>query len=173
MLALAGCGVRAPVIGPPATPPPLWPAAAQVAVATPAPVPSSPACPDGGCADAPAPPAVAVDDGALADAVARMQVEFRTGAHALDGAAQARLDQLAAMLTAHPELELVELGGHVDPPERRAGLDRLRAQAVRAYLVARGVDGDRLIARGYGATAARSGGAINRRVEPRVQLAVH
>ncbi len=66
--------------------------------------------------------------------------------------------------------------GHTDgggPRSRNLRLSLARAEAVRAYLVMKGVSADRLIARGYGpdrpiaSNANASGRAMNRRVELR------
>ncbi len=83
-------------------------------------------------------------------------------------------DQVAGVLAAHPELTQVRVEGHTDDTGDHLDnitLSRRRAEAVVAQLVARGVDGARLQALGFGAgrplvegtdAAAR---AQNRRVE--------
>jgi outer membrane protein OmpA-like peptidoglycan-associated protein len=83
-------------------------------------------------------------------------------------------DQVAAVLRAHPELSIVRIEGHTDDTGDHLDnitLSRRRAEAVRAQLVARRVDGARLETVGFGAArplvegndaAAR---AQNRRVE--------
>ena len=83
-------------------------------------------------------------------------------------------DQVAAVLRAHPELSLVRIEGHTDDTGDHLdniALSRRRADAVRAQLMARGVEGVRLETVGFGAArplvegndaAAR---AQNRRVE--------
>ena len=83
------------------------------------------------------------------------------------------LDEVARQLIESPEVK-VEIGGHTDSrgtPSRNLRLSLARAETVRAYLVMKGVESDRLVARGYGLTkpitsnASVSGRAMNRRVE--------
>lgn len=62
------------------------------------------------------------------------------------------LDDLVAILIAHPTLRL-EIQGHYRQQEHRARvLSRDRAEAVRDYLIERGIDRARLDAQGYGET---------------------
>jgi len=84
------------------------------------------------------------------------------------------LDEVLVSLIDHPELILVEVQGHTDDQgalEYNQKLSEARAQAVVHYLVASGVDGQRLVARGYGETVSLQPGtsdaarAANRRVE--------
>ena len=84
------------------------------------------------------------------------------------------LDNLAAVLVQHPELTRIRIAGHTDD---RGGaslnkqLSRRRAEAVREYLVGRGIAAERLEAVGHGeerpiAPNSRAAGrALNRRVE--------
>ncbi len=63
------------------------------------------------------------------------------------------LDDLAATLENHPEIELVEVQGHTDDQgaeDSNLKLSQGRAEAVRTYLVSQGIAGARLVARGYG-----------------------
>jgi outer membrane protein OmpA-like peptidoglycan-associated protein len=63
-------------------------------------------------------------------------------------------DQVAAVLRAHPELSLVRIEGHTDDTGDHLdniALSRRRADAVRAQLMARGVEGTRLESVGFGA----------------------
>jgi outer membrane protein OmpA-like peptidoglycan-associated protein len=62
------------------------------------------------------------------------------------------LQAIARVLLEHPELTKVEVAGHASSREPNA--DKLavaRAEAVAAFLVARGVDAKRLVVEGYGA----------------------
>lgn len=84
------------------------------------------------------------------------------------------LDQVASLLEAHPEVKRVRVEGHTDD---RGGdalnlpLSEARAQAVRDYLVGKGVEPARLEAKGYGSsrplvpTAQPGAETQNRRVE--------
>ena len=85
------------------------------------------------------------------------------------------LDSVAKVLLANPRLR-VEIGGHTDnsgTPADNQHLSTLRAEAVRNYLVAKGVPFQQMVARGYGSTVPRTpdttpqGKAANRRVEIR------
>lgn len=84
------------------------------------------------------------------------------------------LDDVAELLLQHPEIRRVEIGVHSDaegPDAANLARTARRAEAVRGYLVERGVAPERLVARGYGETqpvdtnATAEGRAHNRRVE--------
>jgi OOP family OmpA-OmpF porin len=86
------------------------------------------------------------------------------------------LDSLAKVLLANPNMK-VEIAGHTDNagiPADNMRLSSLRAEAVRNYLVAKGVPFQQMVARGYGASMPRTqdttprGRAANRRVEIRL-----
>jgi OmpA-OmpF porin, OOP family len=137
--------------------------------------PTRPAAPDTSPAPptnpAPAPPAAA-----LATAPVVLEgVSFETGSARLQSGSYVELDSIAKVLLAHPTLK-VEIAGHTDnagTPADNQHLSTLRAEAVRNYLVAKGVPFQQMVARGYGATMPRtpdttpSGRAANRRVEIR------
>jgi outer membrane protein OmpA-like peptidoglycan-associated protein/opacity protein-like surface antigen len=102
-------------------------------------------------------------------------VAFGTGSARLQTAAYVELDSIAKILTANPNLR-VEIGAHTDEggsPADNMHLSNLRAEAVRNYLVAKGVPFQQMVARGYGASMPRTpdttprGRAANRRVEIR------
>lgn len=85
----------------------------------------------------------------------------------------AKLDQDVDALKAWGDVE-VEVAGHtcsIGTEEYNLGLSQRRAEAVRNYLVSKGVPADRLTVRGYGesrpvaSNATREGRAQNRRVE--------
>ncbi len=81
---------------------------------------------------------------------------------------------VAATLIANEEITRVEIGGHTDDRGAAAyneDLSQRRAEAVRAFLIEEGVDGDRLEAHGYGEAVPKMKGrgekvwSTNRRVE--------
>jgi len=76
-------------------------------------------------------------------------VRFATGTWQLQPESFAMLDEVAALLAAHPTGAL-EIGGHYRSTGYAVSLSQRRAAAVRAYLVGQGVPAARLIARGYG-----------------------
>ncbi len=87
------------------------------------------------------------------------------------------LDNVARVLAAHPELTRVEIGGHTDSQGDDAynlDLSRRRAEAVRIYVIDRGIPADRLTAQGYGETVpiADNATAIGRAKNRRVVFAV-
>jgi len=100
-------------------------------------------------------------------------VNFEVGRSALTADSYGVLDGVAASLVANPEIR-IEIAGYTDNTGSAAVNTRLsqaRAAAVRAYLAAKGVSPDRMVARGYGPThplapnTTAAGRARNRRVE--------
>lgn len=99
---------------------------------------------------------------------------FRTNRTVLRPRSLPVLDNMAAVLLVHPEIERVRIAGHTDDrggADHNRELSQGRAEAVRDYLVARGVNGDRLEAIGHGEEKPiepndrAAGRALNRRVE--------
>ncbi len=83
------------------------------------------------------------------------------------------LDRAVAMLREHSSIR-IEIAGHSDnlgPADQNRTLSQARAEAVRSYLMAKGIEGARLTAVGYGpdkpieSNATPQGRAKNRRVE--------
>jgi outer membrane protein OmpA-like peptidoglycan-associated protein len=102
-------------------------------------------------------------------------VTFESGSARLQQGSYVELDSLAVVLLSNRALR-VEVGGHTDDsgsPADNQRLSTLRAEAVRNYLVAKGVPFQQMVARGYGSTVPRTpdttprGRAANRRVEIR------
>lgn len=101
-------------------------------------------------------------------------VRFATGKAIIDKRSFALLNNIAAVLIAHPEIQEMEVAGHTDDVGSDASnlvLSQKRSAAVVAYLIKAGVAGSRLQSAGYGesrpimvgtSTQAR---AANRRVE--------
>jgi len=84
------------------------------------------------------------------------------------------LDQVAQVLQDNPFIKKLEVAGHTDdvgPDDKNLRLSQARAEAVRAYLISKGVAAERLEARGYGETKplvpekTKEARAKNRRVE--------
>ena len=100
-------------------------------------------------------------------------VNFQTGKAVLLPASQGILDQVAHSLIDNPDVN-VEVGGHTDALGSEAAnlrLSQARADAVREYLIGKGVDAGRITAMGYGEgtpvadNATAAGRGTNRRVE--------
>jgi outer membrane protein OmpA-like peptidoglycan-associated protein len=102
-------------------------------------------------------------------------VTFESGSARLQSGSYVELDSIAKVLLSSPNMR-VEISGHTDnagTPADNMRISGLRAEAVRNYLVAKGVPFQQMVARGYGASMPRTpdttprGRAINRRVEIR------
>ena len=102
-------------------------------------------------------------------------VNFAFGTSELTDEAKRILDGVADILKRYPELKL-EVAGHTDnigDRQNNIRLSQARANAVKEYLVERGISPDRLVAKGYGPdqpiadNSTRAGRAANRRVELR------
>jgi outer membrane protein OmpA-like peptidoglycan-associated protein len=100
-------------------------------------------------------------------------VLFDTGRAELQPGALNTVERLAGFLNEHPELRVL-IEGHTDSrgsAEYNLGLSERRAAAVRAALASRGIDGNRIQARGLGkdypvaSNDSREGQQQNRRVE--------
>jgi len=102
------------------------------------------------------------------------KVQFRTGSAEIDRNSNQLLDQIGEALNANPQVKRVRVEGHTDNVGGVAINNKLsdeRAKSVKAALEKRGVDGDRLEARGFGESRpiapnkTPAGKAKNRRVE--------
>ncbi len=100
-------------------------------------------------------------------------VNFATGTARLTPASRPILDKAAELISANPTIK-IEVDGHTDNVGRPANnlrLSQQRADAVRNYLISKGVSGDQLVAKGFGGTQpiadnkTARGRAANRRVE--------
>ena len=101
-------------------------------------------------------------------------VYFDSGKATIQARSNALLDQMAKVLTQHPEIVKVSIEGHTDDSgaaETNRTLSQQRAEAVRDYLVKQGVPAERLEAKGFGSerpvqpNTTKEGKAANRRVE--------
>lgn len=104
-------------------------------------------------------------------------VNFSVNSARLQPESRVVLDRIADSLSGQPDLA-VEIAGHTDSTgatEYNLNLSQARANSVRAYLMSRGIDADRMVARGYGETepvdtnANEQGRSANRRVEFRAK----
>jgi outer membrane protein OmpA-like peptidoglycan-associated protein len=98
---------------------------------------------------------------------------FETASFDLLPKSTVELDNLARMLGANKDMR-IEVGGHTDNVGNDAANQKLseqRANAVREFLIAKGIDGTRIVAKGYGETKpiatneTEEGRAQNRRTE--------
>ncbi|OGQ77417.1 MAG: hypothetical protein A2289_25285 [Deltaproteobacteria bacterium RIFOXYA12_FULL_58_15] len=102
------------------------------------------------------------------------KVYFDTGKDTIQEVSFQLLDNVAQVLNAHLEIAGIRIEGHSDSQgaaEFNKHLSQLRAEAVRVYLIGKGVDGKRLVAEGIGeerpieSNRSSRGRAANRRVE--------
>lgn len=123
----------------------------------------------------PAPPRIADLGPSPGPSTVLEGVTFESGSARLQTGSYVELDSIAKVLLSNRRLR-IEIGGHTDNAGAAADnlrLSTLRAEAVRNYLVAKGVPFQQMVARGYGATIPRTpdnsprGRALNRRVEIR------
>jgi OmpA-OmpF porin, OOP family len=103
-------------------------------------------------------------------------VNFETGKADLKPESFPVLDELVALLVRKDD-ERIEIGGHTDnvgKPAANILLSMERAKTVMAYIIAKGIDANRLTAKGYGSTipvasnATAAGKAQNRRTEVKI-----
>lgn len=103
-------------------------------------------------------------------------VYFDFGKSSLRPESYPALDQLAELLRLQPTM-VIEIAGHTDnigSPQSNLQLSQARAEAVRQYLIKKGINPNRLIARGYGdmqpiaPNTTEEGRQLNRRTEVRI-----
>ncbi|RPH95112.1 OmpA family protein, partial [candidate division KSB1 bacterium] len=101
-------------------------------------------------------------------------VNFATGSADITDDFARVLDGAAQLINEHPEIQLLEIQGHTDNTGTDAinnPLSQARADAVRNYLISRGVDQNRLVAKGFGSgkpvasNATEQGRYQNRRID--------
>lgn len=100
-------------------------------------------------------------------------VNFETGSDKLKTSSYDILNNMAAMLKEYPQM-IIEIAGHTDnvgDDNLNLSLSQKRADAVKAYLLAKGANGNQISTKGYGETkpvadnATEEGRLKNRRVE--------
>lgn len=103
-------------------------------------------------------------------------VNYETGKAELTPESFPVLDELVAYLNRREE-ERIEIGGHTDNVGKAASniiLSMDRAKSVMAYLITKGIDSNRLTAKGYGMSEpivsndTKEGKAMNRRTEVKI-----
>ena len=102
------------------------------------------------------------------------RVYFETSSARIRARSFPLLNNVADVLSVHPEIERVRVEGHTDSlgsDRTNESLSQRRAEAVVSYLKLRGIAADRLEALGFGeerpiaTNATREGRAVNRRVD--------
>jgi OmpA-OmpF porin, OOP family len=81
------------------------------------------------------------------------QVQFDTGKSTIKKVSDKLLDEVAGVLKEHPELTKLEVQGHTDDRGDKAMNEKLsedRANAVMQAMIKRGIEANRLTAKGYG-----------------------
>ncbi|NKF20818.1 OmpA family protein [Solimonas marina] len=156
---------------PPPVPPAPEPEPQVVPVVAPPPPPPPPKC------EQPQPgQALSLDGCKVGDKLVLNGVNFDFDKARLTLNAKTLLDQVAAELKRHADIE-VEVDGHTDSKGSDAynmKLSEQRAKAVKAYLVDQGIDASRMTTRGYGETmpiadnGTDEGREKNRRVELKI-----
>jgi outer membrane protein OmpA-like peptidoglycan-associated protein len=105
------------------------------------------------------------------------RIQFEPGRAVILEPSKKVLDEVAKTMESHADLELVEIEGHTDwlgTEPQNLDLSTRRAEAVRDYLVSRGVAAARLAPKGYGEVkpiadnTTSEGRLANRRVTFRV-----
>jgi outer membrane protein OmpA-like peptidoglycan-associated protein len=101
-------------------------------------------------------------------------VKFATGSHDVSNEADEQLSHIAQILEQNPDVKL-EIGGYTDAPgsaRMNLQISQARADSVRKALIAKGVDGSRIKAKGYGEadpiTDTKAADESNRRVAVRI-----
>jgi outer membrane protein OmpA-like peptidoglycan-associated protein len=104
----------------------------------------------------------------------REKIHFEFGKAVIKKQSYTILDQVAATLSQYPEIKKLQVEGHTDSKgsnKYNQSLSQRRAEAVVAYLVNKGIDKDRLVAKGFGeekpiaSNQTEKGRSVNRRVE--------
>ncbi|MBT8496396.1 MAG: OmpA family protein [Deltaproteobacteria bacterium] len=107
------------------------------------------------------------------------KVQFKTGSYRIKTESFALLDKVAQVFKDNPQIKKVQIEGHTDDAGKYKSnlyLSRRRAQAVKKYLVNKGVSRKRLTAKGFGpdrpmaSNDSAAGREANRRVEFKITV---
>jgi len=102
------------------------------------------------------------------------KIQFEVDSATISEVSHGLLDQIAGVITAHPEVGRIRVEGHTDRQggaQYNRSLSQRRAEAVVAYLIAKGVPRERLMSQGFGfdrplgSNETEEGRSQNRRVE--------
>lgn len=108
----------------------------------------------------------------------RQELEFVNNSDAFQEFSLPILDKLAKMMKDYPEISVLEIQVHTDgsgPAEPARRLSSARAEKIVEYLIEKGVEAERIEAKGYGGTrpiadvATPEGRAENERVELKIR----
>ena len=112
------------------------------------------------------------------DAIFRFNnLTFETGSAKMDAASVAEVDNIVAILKAYPDVN-IEIQGHTDNTgnaDTNMELSQARAEAVKARLLVGGIEGGRIVAKGYGQNnpvadnGTEEGRTENRRIEIQIK----
>jgi len=105
------------------------------------------------------------------------KVHFATGRARIMPDSFSLLTQVAQVLKGHDEIKKIRVEGHTDSQgsdRYNQGLSKRRANSVKAYLVRKGVDSNRLDAVGYGEAKpiAPNSSAVGREANRRVEFII-
>ncbi|HPB95759.1 MAG TPA: OmpA family protein, partial [Polyangiaceae bacterium] len=109
--------------------------------------------------------------------IIRKQINFETDSAVIKGDSTSLMQEIADVIARNPSIKLVEVQGHTDNTgtrEHNQELSERRANAVKDWLVANGIEASRLEATGYGQTRpiAPNVTAANRAKNRRVQFVI-
>lgn len=104
------------------------------------------------------------------------RIQFRFASDRLTKKSQKVLDRIATLLQQYPDTK-IEIAGHTDsdgPAARNMKLSLKRAQSVKKYLIQRGIEPARLVAKGYGESRplVKNDTPAHKRLNRRVEFSV-
>jgi outer membrane protein OmpA-like peptidoglycan-associated protein len=104
------------------------------------------------------------------------KVMFALNSAEIDAVSHSLLDELAGVLSANPEVELIQIQGHTDargPAGANQKLSTSRAGAVKKYLVEAGISEDRMQSVGYGSARPLVEGDTEEAYEANRRVEIH